>query len=72
MKKQIIFTFVVLFVVVLSFFGYRNLNKKEEVNSIDNVMASYKNYKFHNIEKNDLFKLKDLAIKYDMTKESRR
>ena len=70
MKKQILFTFVVLFIVVLAFFGYRNLNKKEKVNPIDNVMSSYKNYKFHNIEKNDLFKLKDLVIKYDMTKES--
>ena len=71
MKRQIIFTFIFLIVVLGGFLGYKELTKKNNVDPIENAVASYKNYKFHDLKiSDDLFKIDDLKVSYDMTKES--
>ncbi len=71
MKKQILFTIIFLTIVLAFIVGYLKINQKEMIDPIENVTLSYKNYKFHEINKNNLvFKPKELKVKYDMTKES--
>ena len=69
MKKKIIVLIFFLLIFIGTYIGYKNINKKENIDPIDKAMLSYKNYEFHDIKQND-FKMNKYEVNYDMTKES--
>ena len=72
MKKQLIIVLLSLIIILGCFTWYSLSSKKEEIDPIEQIELSYKNFEFKNLneKKDNLFKLDEYKINYDMSKES--